>query len=172
MKHTSNYQLSQWDKDDRIMMEDFNSDNAKIDAALSSAGSAVSSETPDRKAAIAAETAARKAAINTINATLAKKGNCTLYTGTYTGDGTSGSAAKCSLTFSHQPESVFILSGKGPGLIMVRGAGMAPVLGTNAQYANVTWSAKGVSWYAGSAANQMNYQDTTYHVFALLDAEN
>ena len=35
MQHTQNYQLSRWEKDDRIMMEDFNADNAKLDAALS-----------------------------------------------------------------------------------------------------------------------------------------
>ena len=34
MQHTQNYQLSRWEKDDRIMMEDFNADNARIDAAL------------------------------------------------------------------------------------------------------------------------------------------
>lgn len=34
MNHTSNYQLSQWDKSDRILMEDFNADNAKVDTAL------------------------------------------------------------------------------------------------------------------------------------------
>ena len=35
MNQTPNYQLNQWDKSDRIMMEDFNADNAKIEAALS-----------------------------------------------------------------------------------------------------------------------------------------
>ena len=34
MKQTANYQLNQWEKTDRIQMEDFNADNAKIDAAL------------------------------------------------------------------------------------------------------------------------------------------
>ena len=34
MQKTVNYQLNQWVKSDRIQMEDFNSDNAKIDAAL------------------------------------------------------------------------------------------------------------------------------------------
>lgn len=34
MTKTINYQLSQWAKSDRVLMEDFNSDNAKIDAAL------------------------------------------------------------------------------------------------------------------------------------------
>ena len=32
--YTTNYQLNQWAKSDRIMMDDFNADNAKIDAAL------------------------------------------------------------------------------------------------------------------------------------------
>ena len=34
MRETSNYKLNQWDKTDRIMMEDFNSDNQKIDEAI------------------------------------------------------------------------------------------------------------------------------------------
>ena len=34
MNHTTNYQLSQWESTDRILMSDFNSDNSKIDAAL------------------------------------------------------------------------------------------------------------------------------------------
>ena len=34
MKKTTNYQLNQWEKTDRIMMDDFNADNAKIEAAL------------------------------------------------------------------------------------------------------------------------------------------
>ena len=34
MKQTSNYQLNQWEKTDRILMEDFNEDNRKIDEAL------------------------------------------------------------------------------------------------------------------------------------------
>ena len=38
MTKTTNYQLNQWAKSDRIMMDDFNADNAKIDAALAAAG--------------------------------------------------------------------------------------------------------------------------------------
>ena len=34
MRETSNYKLNQWNKTDQILMEDFNADNAKIDAAL------------------------------------------------------------------------------------------------------------------------------------------
>ena len=34
MTKTTNYQLNQWAKSDRVMMDDFNADNQKIDAAL------------------------------------------------------------------------------------------------------------------------------------------
>ena len=34
LNQTTNYQLSQWESTDRILMSDFNSDNSKIDAAL------------------------------------------------------------------------------------------------------------------------------------------
>jgi hypothetical protein len=34
LKKTQNYQLNQWDASDRILREDFNADNAKIDAAM------------------------------------------------------------------------------------------------------------------------------------------
>ena len=37
LKKTQNYQLNQWDATDRILREDFNADNAKIDAALAEA---------------------------------------------------------------------------------------------------------------------------------------
>ena len=36
MTHTTNFNLSQWAKSDRIQMADFNADNQKIDAALAS----------------------------------------------------------------------------------------------------------------------------------------
>ena len=34
MTHTTNFNLSQWEKSDRIQMADFNADNAKLEAAL------------------------------------------------------------------------------------------------------------------------------------------
>ena len=34
MKYTKNYQLNQWDAADRVLREDFNRDNAAIEAAL------------------------------------------------------------------------------------------------------------------------------------------
>lgn len=51
MNKTANFQLNQWEKTDRIMMEDFNRDNAAIDAALKSNAEAVAAETAAREAA-------------------------------------------------------------------------------------------------------------------------
>ena len=51
MQKTTNYQLNQWVKSDRIQMEDFNRDNAKIDAALKGNADAVAAETAAREAA-------------------------------------------------------------------------------------------------------------------------
>jgi len=41
MTKTTNYQLNQWAKPDRVMMDDFNADNAKIDAALKANADAI-----------------------------------------------------------------------------------------------------------------------------------
>lgn len=41
MNYTENYQLNQWDAGDRVLREDFNADNAKIDAALGEVKSAI-----------------------------------------------------------------------------------------------------------------------------------
>lgn len=61
-QQTPNYKLSRWAGTDRIMMEDFNRDNAAIDAALKSNADKV-----------AAETAAREAGISALQTALGKK---------------------------------------------------------------------------------------------------
>ena len=48
MTYTTNYQLNQWAKSDRIMMTDFNADNQKLDAALKAGADAVAAETAAR----------------------------------------------------------------------------------------------------------------------------
>ena len=68
MNKTANFQLTQWEKTDRIMMEDFNRDNAAIDAALKS-------------------NADKAAALQTA---LAGAGNCSMETQSYTGNGKYG----------------------------------------------------------------------------------
>ena len=59
MQQTANYQLNQWDGEDRIMRVDFNSDNAKIDAALQQNAAALSQATADLQSALETERQAR-----------------------------------------------------------------------------------------------------------------
>ena len=53
MTKTTNYQLNQWAKSDRIRMDDFNADNAKIDAALATRATADSTPWLHRRREVA-----------------------------------------------------------------------------------------------------------------------
>ena len=115
MNQTSNYQLNQWQLHDRVMMQDFNADNAKIDAALKAEADARAAETSARQAADTAERTAREAAdaahqaaLNTHAAQIAKLGNCQIYTTTYVGNGKYGANNKNTLTFPHKPLLVIL----------------------------------------------------------------
>ena len=90
MNHTTNYQLSQWEATDKVQRTDFNSDNAKIDAAIKAQADALS-----------AETAARTA----LAAQVAKKGNCQIYYKTYAGDG------ETSMTHTFPGKPLFVAFG-------------------------------------------------------------
>ena len=72
MNKTANFQLTQWEKTDRIMMEDFNRDNAAIDAALKGNAEAVAAETAAREAADTA--LGKKAGLQLIQTILFPKG--------------------------------------------------------------------------------------------------
>ena len=81
MTKPANFQLTQWEKTDRSLMEEFNSDNEKIDTALKANADAVS--------AAAAE--------------LENCGNCEIGLFTYTGNGKYGSANPTTITFPKMP---------------------------------------------------------------------
>ena len=55
MNKTPNYQLNQWDKSDRIQMEDFNADNAKIEAALAQEAAARATTDSSMQSSLSAE---------------------------------------------------------------------------------------------------------------------
>lgn len=148
MNQTTNYQLSQWDGEDRILREDFNADNVKIDAALK------------------AEAAARAA----LAAQVAKLGNCQIWTTTYRGTGTCGPASPTSLTFPKKPLLAVIDNGSGEMAIMMsRNGWFASPNGLN----TLSWSGRTASWYTndGQAYIQLNDQTVTYRVVALLAAD-
>ena len=149
MNKTANFQLTQWEKTDRIMMEDFNRDNAAIDAALKSNADGV-------------------AALQTA---LASCGNCRITISSYKGTGTLGEAHPTSLTFAEPPLLVFVL-GPESGF-MARGRAMNAFQSSSNATPTTTWSAdqKTVSWYTPyDAKYQLNTKDAVYQVLCFYQA--
>ena len=151
MTYTQNYQLPQWVKSDRILMDDFNDANAKIDAALKSHD--------DSLAGHAAQ--------------LENFGNCIFYTTVYTGTGGKGSGNRNTLTFPHTPYFVAVFGQNEGQLFLLRGAGGYAFLGTDLNYhGTAAWSGKSVSWYHDSDTRpQLNTSGKQYRVLALLAAD-
>ena len=159
LQQTSNYQLSQWDAEDRIQREDFNGDNAKVDAALK----------------------AQSDEITALTSAVALCGNCKIVYGSYTGTGTYGSANPCSLTFEHRPVLVYVQgaskqSSDDKKLRMLRPATWAAGWEGNTYWANtVIWTEKGVKWYNStqytSALVQFNTNGEVYYYIAFLAAD-
>ena len=165
MTQTPNYKLTQWNKRDRIQMESFNQDNAKIDAALKAHDTAIAGKAA--QSALKAETAARTSAIAALNATVAKLGNCLLYHTTYTGTGTASAAKPIVITFPRRPSIVAIndygsYSAWAAYGVTSTGVGMGPGV-------RFEWSGNTLSFY-GSIEGHLDSTGTTYHVTALLDA--
>ena len=150
MNKTANFQLTQWEKTDRIMMEDFNRDNAAIDAALQS-------------------NADKAAALQTA---LASCGNCQIGISTYTGTGTRGEEYPTVITFPKMP-TVFFVRGRGTffaaqggaseGSLIVYDSGSAQI-----QDALLSWSGNQLSIVSSNNAKyQLNTDNSLYWVLAL-----
>ena len=149
MTKTTNYQLNQWEKTDRILMEEFNSDNEKIDTALKGSADAVAA----------------------VQAALEKCGNCRITISNYKGTGTLGEAHPTSLTFAEPPLLVFVL-GPESGF-MARGRAMNAFQSSSNATPTTTWSAdqKTVSWYTPyDAKYQLNTKDAVYQVLCFYQA--
>ena len=144
---TPNYQLSQWERSDKIQMEDFNADNAKIDAALKAQASTCAS----------------------LQALLNKKGNCSVGTFTYQGTGTYGPAAPTVVSFPKQPAAYIIF---GSGILIGRGgadrAGRVVSIsgGSSVGTVSTSWSGSTLRITDNKADNQFNQNLTTYQVIA------
>ena len=152
MNKTANFQLTQWEKTDRIMMEDFNRDNAAIDTALKSSADGV-------------------AALQTA---LASCGNCKIVYGTYTGTGKYGKDSPNKLTFDGKPVLVIVQAQSNTTnydfhLRMIRGCNWAVGDRGNYSYTNsVAWGENFVSWTNDDAETQFNLQNSVYSYIALI----
>lgn len=151
MEQTANYGLNLWEKADRIMMEDFNADNAKIEQAL----------------------AAQAETLAPITEQIGKLGNCQVYTTTYTGD---GSTEGKSITFSAKPIIVMISDSSGRNRnIFWQGMPLSPYLTQTTYPATLTWNGNSVTLTDGetskSAEKIFNKSGSTYYLAALLQMD-
>ena len=163
---TSNYNLNQWVNSDRVLMSEFNADNAKIDAALKAQDTAIAGK------ASASALSALQSTVSQHTAALAGKGNCQIYVTSYTGSGKCGSADPNRLTFSKKPMVIFVC-GNTSVMTLIQGMGTSwAANSTSAGSAvSVTWSGNTVSWYGDQAYSQMSSNGQTYRVLALLQAD-
>ena len=170
---TSNYNLNQWVKSDRVLMSEFNADNVKIDAALAAHDTTLASHSSSL--AGKASASALSTLQNTVSqhtTALAGKGNCQLYTATYVGDGTNGSGNPNSLSFPKKVWAVLISSQEGYQGIFIQGVTLHTVGRFGAgNDVHLTWEEKSVRWYAEAASTQLNTSGKTYRVVALLQAD-
>ena len=150
-QQTPNYRLSRWAGTDRILVEEFNRDNAAIDAAL-------------------------KANADAITAAAAAQNNCTVVCGTYTGTGGYTADSKNTLTFAGKPMLVIVYavgeSYKMHGLVFVRGTYCTyNNRGSASDTIHISWGENSVSWYTGDAEYQANKNSTLYAYVALIEKQ-
>ena len=144
--HTPHFNLNQWERDDRILMDDFNADNAKIDAALKSGA--------DARAAL-------QGALN-------RKGNCSIGVFTYNGTGKYGPDNPTRITFPRVPAAYIVV---GSALLVGGGGSTRASLsysfgGYGHTYAqDVSWSGNTLSLFSSDADRQMNTKEN-YTVIA------
>lgn len=176
---TQNYQLNQWIKSDRVLMDDFNEDNRKIDAAIKAVdnrlttvagGKASSAELESLKSGKADVSAleALKSRVSTLEgAALQAK------FGTYTGNGTSGESNARTLTFDRLPVLLIIRkSGSFEGIIAPRGlTRTTPNMASTGTGSSTTlsWDSgkNQVSWYGDAAKSHLNENNYTYYYVAI-----
>ena len=161
--YTPNFNLCQWEAEDQVLRTDFNTDNARIDAALAAK--------------------ADKSALNSLQGTVNSQGaalslrNCRFVTGTYTGSGKYGSSNPTALAFPYKP--VFLHVGAKDYFLSftaVRGQEFASyVLAGDYHNVYLSWSSTGVSWHSSHQVSgqgpivQLNQAGRQYFYFAVLE---
>ena len=145
MTKTTNYQLSQWAKSDRLMMDDFNADNLKVDSALAALGDAIA--------------AAPKIAVGS-------------YTGS--GSCGASSPRTLTFAFQPKlvivVENSWDYLKAGTALISGQSLSAGIGGGTNSGAClglTVSWSGNSVTWYGPSAEKQLDVENCEYFYCAV-----
>ena len=191
---TTNYQLNQWEPADAVQRVEFNADNAKLDTALKSLSDQVlqkaeqsalntlisavnqkadASTVSSLSSLLNSEISQRQEADSSLQSALTLKGNCQFYTTYYVGQGRFGSSQRSSLTFPSKPYVVVIYDSDDRILLHFRGYGQCLSLDDHdLMYGATSWQENGIRWYlaSGPNANQMDVAGESYHVLALLAA--
>ena len=162
--YTEHYDLCQWEATDQVQRTEFNADNAKIDAALDALAGQVAEKADGDDLAALSETVAGH------TAALALRGNCQIYTTTYTGTGT------VSRTFSFPKQPLLVIIG-GPSIYLVAVRGITALLSTeNGESNNLTgtWSGTALTVayngnWGGGDRRACNEDGASYRLIALLD---
>ena len=166
--YTRNYNLCQWVKSDKVLMEEFNADNAKIDAAIRAVDLRVTGLSGDKASQNDLDELA--ALVSGHTSTLVKKGNCQIYTASYTGNGLYGSANPRTLTFPGKPLLVAV-NGEGGFSVMIQGIARSAAAFNTGYPLTVSWSGNSVSWYHDGSAREdpmFNHSGKTYQAIALV----
>ena len=166
MEKTVNYQLNQWDAADPIRREDFNADNAKLDATLNAIKNAAEEDVQSLSETVAA-----------VAASLGSGGqNARIAWGTYTGNGTYGSSNSRTLTFDFYPMLIvcgsdwFVSSGCSPTVFL---RGRAKACSECGCYTiNVTWSDTGITWYSDQSDDYMANKANIAYSYVALGCDN
>ena len=142
MKQTTNYKLTQWELHDRVIMDDFNDNNAKIDAALGEHA-----------------------------ASLTKLGNCRIELIAYTGNGLYTIENPTTLTFSDIPEAVLLGGDRAMGIYFKGSTSGSSVRfatsSTIASTFSVQWEGTVMKLYSSNAGSQFNVLNDKYYALAL-----
>ena len=164
---TPNYQLNQWEATDSFLRNDFNEDNAKIDAAIMAVKNEAAEALNGYKASV--------------DAALAAAGNCRVTSGSYTGKGTYGSSNPTKLTLPFEPKLVVIVRGRYTAssgsagyfpssfAIFVKGASSISVVG-DGEHNSCNFNMEGTQLLLRSdygPESQFNTNGTTYHYVAI-----
>lgn len=168
MNHTQNYQLNQWEPEDKVRRTDFNADNARLDAALSGLAAA------DGAINTALSGKADQSALDTLSAQVSRRGNCQLYVTSYVGNGKFHQENARTLTLPKPPQFVFITEKSGGAYsFLVRGMEYNRAFGYNTYYTvRAIWQGNKFTWYSDHDATAgMNAENSTYHLVALLAAD-
>ena len=163
---TENYGLCQWEATDQVLREEFNQDNAKMNAALRDQNNML------------LELAQKGLALEAL---IGQRGNCSIETFTYQGTGTYGEDNPTVITFSKQPAAFLIWpmpGNDGGDAIMVGRGGDTQMrcfgYDMNGPYCDfwwvtASWSGNQISFYSSNPYQgyyQLNYPNTSYLVIA------